>query len=85
MSYVVEVRHIGSDDLTDFLVEMRNWLDHNGIKPDTLDHSMGGPGVTFRARFATETQATSFAGAFGGWRCTDPHGTALWVMSVDEP
>ena len=85
MSYVVEVRHIGSDDFADLLVEMRNWFDRNAIQPETFDHSAGGPGITFRLRFGTGTDAAAFAQAFGGRQgMGDPHGRMLWVMSAIE-
>jgi hypothetical protein len=86
MLYIAEVRRIGTDFAT-LMVEMRTWLDHNGINSSVFDHSSGGPGIAFRVGFRREEDALAFARAFRGWlnNGDDPDGADLWRISEPEP
>jgi hypothetical protein len=79
MLHIVEVRRIGTDVETP-MIEMQSWLEQHGVKPRSLEHSCGGPGITFRLRFHTPEEATAFARAFNG-HCDggdNPSGSPLW-------
>jgi hypothetical protein len=65
MLHIVEIRHIGGD-LDAARAELKAWLKDHGIKPAEFEHSVGGPGVTFRVHFVAEDDAAAFAGRFHG-------------------
>lgn len=80
MTYTVEVRRIGAD-LAQLMSDMRTWLDHNSIEPESFQHSTGCPGLAFRVGFQAEPQAAAFADAFGGRvEQVDPAGGPQWVV-----
>ena len=79
MMYTVDVRRIGGDSLPDLMVEMQTWLEQNGIEPAVLDHSSNTIGTAVRVGFRGQTEAMSFAHAFGGQLIgDDPGGAVLW-------
>jgi hypothetical protein len=77
MLHIAEVRCIGTD-LTP-IAEMRSWLDQHGLESVSVEHSRGGPGITFRIAFASPEDARAFAQAFNG-HCQggDLSGSSLW-------
>lgn len=79
MLHVVEVHHIGHD-LERSMAELRCWLDRHDIHPAEFEHSVGGPGITYRVHFAAEPDATAFATKFHGWldKGVEPRGAARW-------
>ena len=86
MLHIVEVRRIGHD-LENLTAELRKWLDDNGIQPAAFEHSAGGPGITFRVHFTTESEAAAFAAEFRGWLDvgTEPDGAARWAVDTPSP
>jgi len=82
MLHIVELRHIGHD-LSASADELRNWLDAHGIQPIEFQHSVGGPGITFRIRFLEESEARAFAETFHGWlnNGMQPTETARWAIA----
>ena len=89
MLYTVEVRLIGGEFIG-FMTQMRTWLDHQRIEPDAFRHSSGGAGITFRVDFKIETEADSFARAFGGRLIGLPpvlssSPSLLWPTAVAAP
>lgn len=83
MHHIVEVRHIGHD-LHAAAGELRGWLDRHGILPVEFEHSIGGPGITFRIGFVEEEDARTFAETFHGWLNdgVQPPGAARWVIGT---
>jgi len=89
MLYTVEVRLIGGEFIA-FMAQMRTWLDHQRIEPEAFRHSSGGAGITFRVDFKAETEADSFARAFGGRLIGLPPALSaapnlLWPSAVAAP
>lgn len=65
MLYTVEVQLTGAH-LSSTLSEMRTWLDHNRVEPDSFRHFSGASKILFRVEFKLESDAADFAKAFGG-------------------
>ncbi|HTW54043.1 MAG TPA: hypothetical protein VME45_19305 [Stellaceae bacterium] len=87
MPHVVEVRHIGVDHDA-ALDELQRWCDQQSIQPRLLEHSTGGPGITFRVHFTMENDAIAFAQSFHGWlnNGTEPESGVRWdVTSCVRP
>jgi hypothetical protein len=63
--YTVEVQLIGGS-LPGMLSDMRTWLDHHRIEPDSFRHFSRTGKVVFRVEFKLEPEAWAFAKAFGG-------------------
>ena len=66
MLHIVEIRHIGAD-LPTIQRELDGWLERHRIQPASVEHSLGGPGITFRVQFAHAADAAAFAKTFHGW------------------
>jgi hypothetical protein len=83
VSHMVEIRHIGTN-LDASIGELQNWLNSRGVRPVALEHSSGGPGITFRVHFSVESEALAFAETFKGRLCSGAHpgGAALWALPV---
>jgi hypothetical protein len=63
--YTVEVQLIGAG-LPTMLSDMRTWLDHHRIEPDSFRHFSRTSKVVFRVEFKLEAEARAFAKALGG-------------------
>jgi len=63
--YTVEVQLIGGG-LPTMLSDMRTWLDHNRVEPDSFRHFSRADKFVFRVEFKLEAEAGAFAKAFGG-------------------
>ena len=79
--HIVEVRHIGKN-LAAAMTELRAWLDDRRIEPEVFEHSVGGPGITFRVHFIEEADAHAFAETFHGWISSggQPDSERCWVI-----
>jgi len=63
--YTAEVQLIGGS-LPTMLSDMRTWLDHRRVEPDSFRHFSRAAKVVFRVDFKLEAEARAFAKAFGG-------------------
>lgn len=66
------------------MVEMRQWLNRHGVQPECFEHSVGGPGVTYRVHFTADRDAVAFAEQFHGRLSggADPHGPFCWNIQA---
>ena len=66
--FSVEIRMHDSDEkaVTAKMNSMREWLDHRRFEPSTFRYTSEPAGLFFRVDFKVETEATTFANAFGG-------------------
>ena len=63
--YTVEVQLI-EGSLPTMLSDMRTWLDHHRVEPDSFRHFSRPGKVVFRVEFKLEPEARGFAKAFRG-------------------
>lgn len=62
----VQIR-LDSGEMAARMSEMRQWLDRNGIEPDTFEYRrMDAGGVVYRVDFKNANEASAFAEAFSG-------------------
>ena len=63
--YTAEVR-LADADFSTVLCDMRTWLDHHRSEPESFRQLSNGGAVSFLVDFKAESEAQSFAKAFGG-------------------
>ena len=85
MLHIVEIRRIGND-LAAARAELQDWLDEHQIEYAEIEHSAGGPGITFRVQFKAKTDAVAFADMFHGCLKNISDGrNPLWAAATTPP
>jgi hypothetical protein len=65
MLYTVDVRFTGNE-VVGLMSNMRTWLDHRRLEPNTFRQITERDAASFRLEFKNEHEAEAFAQAFGG-------------------
>jgi hypothetical protein len=65
MLHIVEIRY-GNDAQASIVASMRRWLATGGAQAATLRYSLFGRATVLHVDFEHETEANTFAQAFGG-------------------
>ncbi|HTQ32751.1 MAG TPA: hypothetical protein VMI30_01170 [Stellaceae bacterium] len=85
MLHIVEIRRIGND-LALARAELQDWLDEHQIECTEIEHSAGGPGITFRVQFKEKADAIAFAEMFHGYFKNISDGRSpLWAAATTPP
>jgi hypothetical protein len=64
--FLVEIALPDADRLVETVETMRAWLTQHRLTPVNFGYSLTSSRTLFRVDFATEAQAVTFVGAFGG-------------------